>query len=476
MLMRTLESLVILFILLLIVVPLCGRLTERRRWSWVLTGIAVALVSVHLVWERYRWQMIPLYGLIAWSALRILIPGKERGRVWRYAGVAVQGIILGLGVALLVLLPVPRMPALAGPYQIGTVTYNWVDGSRMERYGGADGTTPRELMVQLWYPAEPEKGARPERWLSNGTVTSRAMADFVGLPSWLVDQVALAESSAYPDAPLASADELLPVVVYVHGWGGFRNVNQDQLETLASLGYVVASADHAYGALATVYPDGRVAYMEPEAMDGDGSEASSKAAAEALVRVYADDVAFVLDQIAKLNVFDPAGRFSGKLDLERVGIFGHSTGGGAAVRFCTTDRRCQAVLGMDAWVEPVPDPMIDGGLGQPLFIMNSEVWEGRENAMRQRILYEQSAAERYWASAEGTWHYDFVMVPTISPLAHTLGMKGPLAATRVVEINNRYLAAFFGRHLRGEHAPLLDGSPDAYPEVRFSASSESPRK
>jgi hypothetical protein len=129
---------------------------------------------------------------------------------------------------------------------------------------------------------------------------------------------------------------------------------------------------------------------------------------------------------------------------------------------------------MDAWVEPVPDPMIEGGLDQPLFIMNSEVWEGRENATRQRRLYEQSRADRYWASADGTWHYDFVMVPTISPLAHTLGMKGPLAADRVVAINNGYLAAFFGNALRGEDSPWLEGRPEAYPEVRFSVGVATP--
>ena len=91
----------------------------------------------------------------------------------------------------------------------------------------------------------------------------------------------------------------------------------------------------------------------------------------------------------------------------------------------------------------------------------------RENAERQRLLVEGSTGTTYWLSAAGTWHYDFVMVPSISPLASTLGMKGPLDAKRVVEINNRYLAAFFEKHLRGREAALLDRSPVDYPEVSF---------
>lgn len=468
--MRILEALIVLLDLILIVAPHWRNLRERPLWRRVLTGMAVALVAAHLTWEGYRWQMIPLY-LIAGAAVAVAVKdgrGRERPRGWAVAGTAALALMLVLGVAALILLPVPRMPEPAGPYEIGTVTYHWVDESRVEKYGGANGTTPRELMVQLWYPAEPEAGARPERWLTNGLETSRAMAKKVDLPTWLVDQITLAESSAYPDAPLAAAGERLPVIVYLHGWGGFRNVNQDQLETLASLGYLVASADHTYGSLATVYPDGRVAPIDPGAMDGDGSEAGSEAAAEALVGVYAADAAFVLDQLEGLNATDPAGRFTGRLDLERVGVFGHSTGGGAAVRLCASDPRCGAILGMDAWVEPVPDELIEVGLAQPLMIMNSETWEEGENAERLRLLVERSGGVAYWMSTAGTWHFDFVMVPSISPLAPALGMKGPLAGKRVVEINNRYLAAFFEKHMRGQDEVLLDGPSVDYPEVSFN--------
>ena len=40
---------------------------------------------------------------------------------------------------------------------------------------------------------------------------------------------------------------------------------------------------------------------------------------------------------------------------------------------------------------------------------------------------------------------------------------------RVFGIVDAYSVAFFDRHLRGAAAPLLDGAPAAYPEVRFEA-------
>lgn len=465
--MRILEALVVILDLFLILAPYWGFLRRRPRGRIALAGAALVLVAAQFVLEGYRWQMIPLYLIAGVGALAAVLPVPERPRAWRVAGTAAGGALLLLGTAALILLPVPRMPEPPGPYQIGTVTYHWVDDSRVESYGDDAGTRPRELMVQLWYPADPPAGARPERWLTNGLVTSRAMARKVDLPTWLVDQITLAESRAYPDAPLAAAGERLPVILYIHGWGGFRNVNQDQLETLASLGYVVASADHAYGALATVYPDGRVAPIDPAALEGDGSEAGFAAAAEALVAVYAGDAAFVLDQLEALNEHDPAGRFTGRLDLERVGVFGHSTGGGAAVELCAADVRCAAILGQDAWVEPVPLATLEAGLGRPLMITNSETWTEGENGERLELLAERSAGPVYWMTTAGTWHFDFVMVPSISPLAPVLGMKGPLAAARVVEINNRYLVAFFARHLRGLDEALLEGPAAGYPEVTF---------
>jgi predicted dienelactone hydrolase len=465
--MRPLEALIVLVDSILVIVPLSRGLREWRRWRVILTGLAAVLVLAHLVWEKYRWQMIPFYALTGWLVLRATVRTRERGRGRTIAGAALQGVLVVLGVALLVLLPVPRMPEPTGPYAIGTVTYHWIDDSRTETYGGADGSSPRELMAQIWYPAEPAPGARPVPWLEDGLVVSRAMAEWVSLPGFLVDQITLTRSHSYRDAPLAASENGYPLVVSIHGWGGYRNINQDQLEALASHGFVVVSADHAYGALISVFPDGRTALNDATALRGDGSDEDLERAREALVGVWADDVAYLLRQMEGLNAADPDGRFTGRIDLERIGVFGHSTGGGAAVWFCAEDQRCRAVLGMDAWVEPVPGAILERGLTQPLMFMNSETWNQPQNAERQRRLYREASGPAYWMVTQGTWHYDFVMVPSLSPIAHLLKMKGPLPGERVVEIHNSYLVAFFQRHLRGTDETLLAATSPMYPEVQF---------
>ena len=48
------------------------------------------------------------------------------------------------------------LPAPTGPYRIGTVALHLVDRSWPDPY--LPDQRPRELMISLWYPAEPRNG------------------------------------------------------------------------------------------------------------------------------------------------------------------------------------------------------------------------------------------------------------------------------------------------------------------------------
>jgi acetyl esterase/lipase len=328
------------------------------------------------------------------------------------------------------------------------MTYVWTDTARAEKYGNTPGRN-RKILVQVWYPAEKPHGALPQRWLESTQIT-RAMAGRDNLPAFLLDQVILTSTHTYADAEILRHPNQYPVIIYIHGWAGFRNINQDQIESLVSNGYVVISANHTYGALITLFPNGDVAYNDPRALNGDGTTIGKDTASNQLVRTFADDVSFILEKVEQLNINDPDNRFTGQLDLDSIGVFGHSTGGGAAVQFCATDSRCKAVLGMDTWVEPVDDRIIQEGFGKPLMVINSESWKNGPNRERLRELYDVVQAKCYWLDIASTKHYDFVMVPTFSPIAHILGFSGSLPAKEIMTINNTYLVGFFDRHLRNQ--------------------------
>jgi DNA-binding PadR family transcriptional regulator len=56
---------------------------------------------------------------------------------------------------------------------------------------------------------------------------------------------------------------------------------------------------------------------------------------------------FAVDELERLNASGPSGRFFGRLDMQRIGVFGYSLGGATALQFCHDDSRCKASIDVD---------------------------------------------------------------------------------------------------------------------------------
>ncbi len=418
---------------------------------------AVLATLLHFAIEGYRWQMIPLYvltPLLAISSLTKLFGTNDWKPIASYLTVG----LVALATALPILLPVPRIPTPSGPFQVGTRSYEFLDESRQEIYSGKD--EPRRFMIQVWYPATVKASDVRAPWMDNAEVFAPAIAGFFKLPSFFFDHLTLTSIPAYTHAEVASADETFPIILFSHGWNGFSSQNAGQALELASHGYVVVGLQHTYGAMTTVFPDGSVAPNNPKALPEDGKDPNYEEVAQVLVNQWAGDMAYTLDQLAAWNEAE-ADPFFGKLDLERIGVYGHSTGGGAAIQFCGTDPRCDSVLGMDPFMRPVSTEVLENGVSQPSFFMFSQAWADDVNSPSSKLFgqFIPHATDNYGVvKIEGTRHYDFSDLPLFSPIAPQLGLKGPLNGQRVTEIVNTYLIDFFEMTLRGKPSELFDGS------------------
>ena len=418
--------------------------------------VALVVTLLHFIVEGYRWQMVPLYGLtplLAISSLMKLFGANDWKPLASYLTVG----LVALATALPILFPIPRIPAPSGPFQVGTRSYEFIDEARKELYSGKD--EARRFMIQVWYPAEVKDSDVRAPWMENAEVFAPAIAGFFELPPFFFDHLTLTNIPAYNNADVAAADEDFPVIVFSHGWNGFNAQNAGQALELASRGYVVVGIQHTYGAMTTVFPDGTIAPNNPKALPEDGTDPNYEMVAQVLVKQWAEDISFSLDQ---LEAWNEAGShpFEGKLDLSRVGVYGHSTGGGAAIQFCGTDVRCVAVLGLDPFMRPVSAEVLESGVSQPSFFMFSQSWADDVNSPSSRLFAQfiPNVSDNYGVvKIEGTRHYDFSDLPLFSPIAPQLGLKGPLNGKRVTEIVNAYLIDFFEMTLRGKPSELFDG-------------------
>ena len=282
--------------------------------------------------------------------------------------------------------------------------------------------------MQVWYPTDAADGPR------NPITTQPAeFADiaggWLGLPPLLLQHLGLARTAALVDAPLPA--EPLPVVVSVHGWGGFRAAQVQLLEELAADGHLVISMDHVYGSLVAQPVDGsELIGIEPDLLpDGAPQDVYDRASTE-LERLFRDDVLALIADLADgggpMGEGAPA-EVVAAADLDRLVIQGHSTGGGAAIWACAElgVPACDGVIGHDPWVEPLPAEVRAAGLDVPLVSLRSEPWVGDDN---DALLVDVHAGttDAVGLAIPGTLHRDVTVLSLLTPLAQQVGLTGSL--------------------------------------------------
>jgi hypothetical protein len=102
--------------------------------------------------------------------------------------------------------------------------------------------------------------------------------------------------------------------------------------------------------------------------------------------------------------------------------------------------------------------------------MEREGWSQRDVVTTQRTMhavFDGLAADGYLVLVPGMFHPDFSDGRLLSPLLPERGLTGPIDGARARTILNAYSVAFFDRHLRNRHSPLLDGPAAAFPDVRL---------
>ena len=454
-------------ILLVLVWPLLP--WRWPRWLDFLPGTAVILLIIQFVVEGYRWQMLPAYALVVVLFLVTLprLRSSQSGEK-KWSGWAIVGSVLGLLVWLVALalpyfLPVPQLPDVTGPYAIGTQTFHLIDESRDEIYTD-DPADKREIMMQVWYPAEPDAQGETAVYLEALDVMGPALAERLNLPSFLLDHINLTQLNALKDVDVAT-DAPYPLLLFSHGLQGMRAQNTAMVRELVSHGFVVATIDHTYGNVLTVFPDGRAVFYNPEVLSETGNPPRTN---NQLVKVWADDIGYTLDQLTVWND-EIGGDFYGRLDLSKIGVFGHSTGGGAAVEFCGRDARCQAGVGLDAWVVPVSDDIVTAGLAQPFLFLRADLWgfdDFTENHTVAETLFADLNETGYLATINGANHYDFTDIPLFSPLTPQLNLSSDMDSDYTVEMMNAMTSAFFRQELQGAGDDLVMGAM-VYPEMEM---------
>src|ERR1022692_4201863 len=322
----------------------------------------------------------------------------------------VGGVALLLGLLWLDHTRATVLPTPTGSFPVGRAVYAWSDAAQADPLAPQSGTK-REIVAWIWYPAAPAQPAqRVEDYLPGPWREALQRQSGVLLTQFLTRDLSRVRTHSFRDADLSPHQRSYPVVLMRAGLAALTTDYTTLAEDLASHGYVVVGFDAPYRTIVVVLPDGRVIARarqnDADLLNGPRKEQL----ANKLVAAWSADMRFALDRLERLNASDPSGRFRGRLDMRRVGVFGHSLGGATALQFCHDDSRCKAGIDMDG--APFGSVVVEGVTQPFLFLLSDHSGESgaetRQVKANIRSIYDRLPSDRRLEIAiRGSNHYQF---------------------------------------------------------------------
>jgi pimeloyl-ACP methyl ester carboxylesterase len=369
------------------------------------------------------------------------------------------------------------LPAPTGPFAVGRAIYDWIDDKTLDALAPVAGTK-RELLVWIWYPAVAQSGTADDYVPAQ----MRAAAVPHGGPlGFLTRDLSKVHGHSARDSELSPQQRSYPVLIMRAGASAEVWKYSTLAEDLASHGYVVVGFDAPYRTFAVTFPDGRVMRRTPEnnpelCLERTGQE--QERCAVRLLSAWTADIAFVLDRLGQWNASDASGKFTGRLDLARVGVFGHSFGGAAAALFCHQDSRCKAGIDVDGAPH---GSIIQTGINRPfMFLLSDHSHEsGPESSQvgaNIQSIYDRLPADgRAFLEIRGANHFLFsddgalLKSHIVLRILRMLGIVG-IDGRRQLAVTAYCLRTFFDRYLKDATASGVSVSPPRissplYPEV-----------
>ena len=357
-----------------------------------------------------------------------------------------------------VLIPLEDVAKPTGPYQVGTQVIHMIDEDRSAWYG-EESSGPREIMVRVWYPAQPEDGDKKAPYVFNEKLIGEIVARDFGIPKYMMQNISNINGNSWSVAQ--PVKEKFPVLIFSHGHGGLKIQNTTQMEEMASHGYVIFACDHTYDAGVSIFPDERIIFNKTKIPEGY-SEEEKWDLRRVQLAYRAADIQFMLDELARGNFLSVS--LKNSLDLDNVGVFGHSFGGGTSIVVASTDERIDACFGLDAWFLPVPSSVLNSDLNKPFFHLGQVRWKEKENYLKLDTLAGNNSAWSLRVDVKGATHYDFTDFSQFNRLTKRYG-SGEIDAPRIRRITNSVIRDFFNHYLKNGPALAGETYEKLYPEV-----------
>lgn len=388
------------------------------------TMFLILVISPIIDWS-FRLYMLSMILMIQALLGVLVLVRKKENPIFKKSKL-IFGSLNGILLIVLALLPALIFPQSnpikpTGDFLVGTKSFTLTDESRNEYFTKEEDN--RKVTIQFWYPTN--KSAQEE----------------------------------------TIAKGKFPLVIFSHGSFGYRMSNYSTFQELASQGYVVCSIDHTYHAFMTKQEDGKTVIANMEFINSVMAATNEDISAEKIYKLEqewlnlrTEDMAFVLNYIKETAASPSADAVYQSMDLEHIGVFGHSLGGATAAKLGRTNQDVDAVIVIDGTMigektgfENGTDIVTEVPYPKPILDIYSESHYDKaveSKAVYANMIADSNALDSYQLVIKGSEHMNFTDLPMISPfLSKQLG-TGNVDAKYCIQTVNQDILQFFDRYLK----------------------------
>jgi dienelactone hydrolase len=370
-------------------------------------------------------------------------------------------LVVGLGFAAVPLLTafVPTLPKPAGPHKVGSQIFRWTDKQRPETLT-ANASDRRQVIAQAWYPTDASNGRAVPYFEAQGDFPG----SIVGMPPFMFGSFGSVATHATLGDAVSAAQRTWPVLFFSPGLAIPREMYTALSADLASRGYVVVALSAPYESAVSVLAGGQVVGQETHP---DVSGPPPHPAIERLIDIRAADTSFALDQLSRLAQDEPHSPLAGHLDLQHVGILGHSLGGATAVQAMAGDQRFKVGVNLDG---KLFGAQRDARLDRPFLWIQSGETPSTEYARGRDRFLDGLRDGGALLTVRGSIHMSFSDAPSyLTALGRRLAggaTVGSISTADMTAVTGDAVSAFVGPALGVGNGSSLDQVIARHPTIQ----------
>ncbi len=330
------------------------------------------------------------------------------------------------------------LPKPTGSYGIGDISYQIHD-------------VKQDIMIRCWYPTDiPQQHADCYGDMITNDYMATQLAQATHIPLFLARHFFDVATYSKLNAPLSTALQTYPVIFFIPGNGASYYSYTALIEDVVSHGYIVIGINTP--------PLNPTAFIDGRFIEHNQDFFSQEGGVHRMMDICAAQALLVVDWLATMNN-DTQSKWYRRIDMNKLGIMGHSFGGSAAVEVARQDKHFVVGINLDGWLQmkttnAIPIPF--------LFLMNNSLFPpGKEEGMEE--IQKTCAVSGNHCAVHiipGAGHNSFSDFAFYKWPFNKLGDPGVVNSYMLLKDISNKIRLFLEKYL---HNGLAD--PEKYPEI-----------